>query len=849
MLKLTLRQLLSHKIRFAMTTFAVVLGVSFVVGSFTLADSLREVFGTLGDDIVEGTDAEVRGVEQFEGDASSRQLVDESVLDVVRGVDGVEKAAGEVNGSAVVLDAAGEQVAADSFPQLIAWEGAPPGETDGNLTIIEGAAARGEEIAVDVDTAADEDITIGDTLTVRSAAETRELTVSGLVRFGDEDTGLAGAALWIVDPPTAQALLGLGDSFQTISVQAADGVDPVELTERIGDQLGADYEVVTSEAVAEEFSDEFSSIIDIFRNALLAFALVALVVSAFLINNTFNIVLGQRIRELALLRALGAASRQVTFAVVAEAVAVGLIASLAGVGFGLVVALGLKALIASQGGGLPDGPLVVAPLTWVAAFVVGVGVTTVASLAPARKASTIPPVAAMRDGMAFGGASGRRRFVIGTALLAVGAAMLGYGLFGDPGSTPALLTMLGGGALGVFVAVAALSPLVARPVVRTLGAPLARVFGTAGRLSRENAARSPQRTAATASALMVGLALVAMAATVGESLKQSFLGVIDDTITADVFVTDESFVGASPMFVDEVSQLPEIEAVTGFRFGQVRVDGDGKEVLSADGTVLDELIDPNFVEGGTEGLTDDGLLLHEDPATERGLHVGDTVEVVFAETGARTLTVTGIYEDASILGNWLIDQTTFEANFPPQAQVDSIAAATFVEGTDLNAGMAAVDAVGERYPEVKIEDRAEFRANQKAQIDQTLYTISILLVFAVIIAALGIANTMALSVFERTRELGLLRAVGMSRRQLRRMVRWESVIVAVFGAVLGVGLGVVFGIGAVSAMPDSVMNTFAIPTGTLIVILVGAGIVGLVAAYLPARRAGKLDVLRAIAHD
>jgi putative ABC transport system permease protein len=229
--------------------------------------------------------------------------------------------------------------------------------------------------------------------------------------------------------------------------------------------------------------------------------------------------------------------------------------------------------------------------------------------------------------------------------------------------------------------------------------------------------------------------------------------------------------------------------------------------------------------------------------------VGDTVEVVFAETGAQTLTVTGIYEDASILGNWLIDQTTFEANFPPQAQVDSIAAAAFVEGTDLTAGMAVVDAVGERYPEVKIEDRQEFRDNQKAQIDQTLYTISILLVFAVIIAALGIANTMALSVYERTRELGLLRAVGMSRRQLRRMVRWESVLVAIFGATLGIVLGLLFGFAAVSAMPESVVNTFAVPVATLVTIVIAAGIVGVIAAFFPARRAGKLNVLRAISPE
>ncbi|MDY7102990.1 MAG: FtsX-like permease family protein [Actinomycetota bacterium] len=852
MLKLTLRQLFAHKIRFVLTTFAVVLGVAFVVASFVLADSLRSVFDELSGDIAQGTDAQVRGVEQFEGDESSRLPVDESLLDEVRAVDGVALASGDVGASGIgtILDENGERLTdGPAPPQIFNWEG--PDETIGQIELLEGEVPDDTGVAVDLGTAEDEGIALGDQIAIRALGPATDLTVQGIVQFGDENSNLAGASLWLVSTSTAQELFGLEGQYLSISVAAEDGVSPEELVENLSAALPDTVEAITGEEVAEEFSQAFSGFIDIFRNALLGFALVALVVSAFLINNTFNIILGQRLRELALLRALGASGRQVIRAVILEALLVGLLASGVGVGAGLLVAMGLQALIESQGGGLPEGALIVTAFTWIVAFVVGVGVTTLAAVASARKASTIPPVAAMRDeGFSFDRGGVTRRFVLGSVVLVLGIVMLAVGLFGDAGSTAGLLTLLGGGALLIFIAVAALSPLVARPVAKTLGWPVAKLFGTAGRLSQENAARSPRRTAATASALMVGLALVAMAATVGESFKQSFLNVIDNSIEADVFVQSSSFAPFSPQFVQDLEALDEIENAMGVRIGDMRVDDTSRTVYSVQADSFQELFDLGIVEGSADGLADDGLLLHQDPAEDLGVSVGDTIEATFLETGTVPLTVVGIYEDASIIENWVIDQSTFEENLSATSQLDFIAAARFVEDADPEQAIGAAKALGdEAYPELTIQDREEFKADQEAQLDQALFTISALLVFAVVIAALGIANTMALSVYERTRELGLLRAVGMSRRQLRRMVRWESVLVAIFGAALGVVLGLLFGFAAVSAMPESFVNTFAVPVPTLVTIVIASGIVGVLAAFFPARRAGKLNVLQAISHE
>ncbi|HEY1117082.1 MAG TPA: ABC transporter permease, partial [Acidimicrobiales bacterium] len=387
-------------------------------------------------------------------------------------------------------------------------------------------------------------------------------------------------------------------------------------------------------------------------------------------------------------------------------------------------------------------------------------------------------------------------------------------------------------------------PLVAGPVARLLGAPIAKLFGEPGVLARENAARNPYRTASTASALVIGLALVTMASVVGTSVKETFAAKIDQSVMADYVISESSFAGFSPRLAEELSQAPELDAVSGIRFARFQFEGETRDVVAVNEDGGD-LVDIGIRSGGTlADMGTDGIFVHEDPAGDLGLEPGDEVTVAFSATGEQTFTVTGIHADATFAGNYVISQEAYDANFTDVT--DGVVMARAAEGVTPEAARTAGEAALVEFPQAEVDDRQEFLDAQEAQIDQILVTVNVLLLLAVVIAVLGIANTLALSVFERTRELGLLRAVGMSRRQTRRMVRWEAAIVSLFGAVLGVAVGVLFGIAASSAMPKSFLDRIAIPTGTLVGLLVLAVVAGLLAAIAPARRAGRLDVLRAI---
>jgi len=851
--KLTLKSLLARKIRLALTTFAVILGVSFVSGSFILADSLRSVFNKIAIEIAGPDWLQVRGVETIEDDPFSRPTVTQSVVDQIRSVEGVYGAEGVIQGfprisvgDELVKPLGGAPTLAFNFEQETA-------ELSGFETL-EGSAPGSSEAMVDIDTATKYDISVGDTITIRSLQPAEDFQVSGITRWGQDNGG--GAVFVLVNTATAQRLFNYPDSYIAVTVAAMPGVDESELADKLTQELPNGFEAVTSDVVAGEFSDQFDTFITIFQNALLVFAAVALIVSAFIINNTFAIVLGQRVRELGLLRAVGATGRQIRSSVLIEALLIGVIASLIGVFAGLGITWVIKALINQAGGGsgLPDGPLVIAARTWIAAAIVGVGITLLAAISPARKASRIPPIAALRDDLALWSGGGRRRTIIGLLLGAGGVVATVLGITTDSGAGRQL-GLLAAGALLLFVSISLLSTLVAKPAAKGLGWPITRLARASGNLATQNASRNPRRTASTASALMVGLALVAMVLVVGTSFKKTFSSILDSSLGADFFIDTDgrSSWGFSPQLVDEMKQIDGVAIAVGFRGGpgtaQMSVEGASKDVIGTQEEGLGRVIDISLIEGTYSGLSNNGVLVHKDPAEDLSLAVGNTVSVTFPVSGPKDLRVVGIFDDGSTLGNWVIDMSTYEDGFDPARQSDLFAAIQLKEGSKVQDVRPQLDAVANNYPEAILQDRTEYQETIEGRIDALLVTVNALVGFAVIIAVLGIVNTLMLSVFERTREIGLLRAVGMTRRQTRRMIRWEAVIIAVFGGVLGILVGTLLGFIAVQAMPESFITDFGIPVGNFVVILIMCIVVGVLAAILPARRAARLNVLDAIAHS
>ncbi len=842
MLRVTLKGLLEHKIRFILTTFAVVIGVAFVVGAFTLTDSVRSQFDKLFEEINAGIDLAVRGQEQFDtGAFGTRPPVDASLLPQVQAVPGVEEAVGTAGGlPALLIGPDGKAVEPTGGPPLaVSWAATGPLQT---LTLKEGRPPDvGGEVAIDVDTVERAEVAVGDTVTIQTQQGPSPFQLVGTFTFG-ESNALSGATLVAFTLPEAQRLYNLEGKYLEIDVALAEGADAGEVQAEIQQILPTGTEVVTGETLVEDSQEAVGEFVGIFGNVLLGFAGVVLFVGAFLISNTFTIVVGQRVRELALLRAVGASARQVAGSVFGEALVVGVLAS--GIGFvlGLGIALFLNAVLSAAGFGAGDTSLVITPRTFLVAALIGIGVTLVSSISPARKATTIPPVAAMRDGFSLQGTTVARRAVGGVAMIGIGSVLIAYALFGDPDT----LVLVGGmivGAVLVFLGVALLSPTVAAPLARVVGAPFARLYRTPGRLAEENAARTPRRTASTASALMIGLALVSTALIVGNSIKQSVAETISGSIKADWYVQSGSFFGFSTDVSTRMAELPELEAVSGIRFGQMQVNGSTKQVNAVDFDVVDDLFELD-VRDGEIGPGVRGLAIGKDPAAEQGLAPGDTVEVVFPDTGARQLPIVAVYEDTSVLGNWALDLDTFSDSYTEN--LDVFVAAKSAEGTTPDEVRAAVETVTVDYPQVEIQDRTEFTQAQEDQVNQFLVVINVFLVFAVLIAFIGITNTLALSVFERTRELGLLRAVGMLRPQVRRMIRLEAVIVAVFGALLGVAVGVLFGVTVTIALPDDLVSVLAVPFGSLLIVVVVAGVVGVLAALWPAWRAGRLDVLEAI---
>jgi putative ABC transport system permease protein len=644
--------------------------------------------------------------------------------------------------------------------------------------------------------------------------------------------------------------------FDQIDAKAAGGVSPEQLVQRIRAELtstpdGNTFQVLTGEQVADETADDIKEGLSFFNTFLLVFAFISLFVGAFIIYNTFSIIVAQRSRELALLRAIGASGKQVTRSVTAEALLVGVLSSVIGLVLGVFVAIGLQALLEAFGFELPSQAPEILPRTIIVALVVGTVVTYVSAIAPARRAAKVPPVAAMRDTpVVLGG--GNRRFVIGGVLLVLGLVLLAFGLFGGdelpeidvPGGNAGLVGMA---AALVFIGVAMLAPLIARPVSRVLGWAPATFRGMSGVLARENAMRNPRRTATTASALMIGLALITLVAVIGASAKKSFTSIIDDSVRADFIVQSDSFFneGFTPEIASQIrDELPNA-SVAEFRVGFFKLtDGDQEQLLAAPANLEDAITVDLRPNADLDAFADGGVLLYEDTATDLKAKVGDDITMVFERTGPQQVTVQGIYDENQSIGtDYLLSLAAYEQNYTDQ--VDTLVGVRVGEGESTEEARRAIDQVLQPFPNVKVEDQAEFKESQIAQFDTILNLLYVMLLLAVIIALIGIVNTLALSIYERTREIGLLRAVGMTRKQVKRMVRDEAVIISIFGSLLGLLIGLVFGAALVQALSDEGVS-FSLPVAQLVVFVILAGVAGLIAGWWPARRAAKREVLDAI---
>lgn len=845
MFRATLKSVFAHKTRLLLTALAIILGVGFVAGTFIFTDTIDATFDDLFDDAFAGIDVIVKADTGFNPGSTASQPFDEDILPVVAAVQGVKVAEGSSGGYGQLIDKNGDPIQPMGPPTLAgSWVDAP--ELQGNTELRDGRAPTGPgEIVVDAATAENNDLNVGDRVDVLIPIGREEFEIVGIVGFGESDN-LAGATMTLFTIEEAQRVLDQEGKFGTIQVVADEGVSAGELTNRINLALPEGLVATSGADESAKNAEQLSESLGFIQTVLLVFAAISVFVGAFIIQNTFRIVVAQRTRELGLMRAIGATGGQVIRMVLLEALIVGIIGSLAGIGFGFVIAGGLTALMASIGFDLPSTSQELATRTIVAGLSVGILVTVVSALLPAIRAARVPPIAAIMEVESEHAGSLRRRSIVGGITLAVGLALVLGGLFGDLPINA--LASVGIGVLVVFIGVSILSVLFIEPLARVISAPM--VLGKiTGRLARENSIRRPRRTAATASALMIGLALVGFFFILGGSIKRSTGAAIEEGLRADFVVSVEGFANGFPTTLAEnLEATPDIGVVTPLRLGFWDNDGADDILIGVDTDTIDQTIYLGVTEGSLEALSQGGVLVHEDAADSNGWVVGDTIPMGFAATGLVDVEIVGIFSELNVIQTSYVTSLNFyEENYSDQ--LDFVLAIKAADGVALDDAAAAIESATEEYPSTQVQDQAQYRQAQEDQVSMLLNLFNGLLALAVVIALLGIVNTLVLSIIERTREIGLLRAVGMSRWQVRRMVLWESIIVATIGGVFGLVLGIFFGIALVSSLGAQGIDRLSIPTGQLLFLLVFSALVGVIAGMWPARKAAKLDILEAIAYE
>ncbi len=847
MLKVTFRGLLAHKLRLSLTAVAIVLGIAFVSSTFVVGDTINNVFGNIFTDANQGISVVVEG-QTLAGagqdiGGGERRPVPASLVAPVQRVDGVSQAYGLIFRTGATLLSAGKAVGGHGAPTFGAnWVSTPVSPYHFRSG---GPPQAANDIAIDAATANANGIHVGQSVDmVFNGGSRQSFHVSGIVGYGQADN-VAGATITLFTTPTAMRVLDTGGNFDQIEVFAAGGVSDATLRDRIAQVLPHDMVAQTGAAQANQQKRATQSVISILSTALLVFGLIALFVGSFLIVNTFTILIAQRSRELALLRALGATRRQVMQSVLTEALITGLLASAIGAGLGVLLAIGLARLL---GFSLTGGGLTVSPRSLIVSIVVGTVVTLVAAVLPARRATRVAPMAALRDAVPEAAPITRRRIVGGAITAVIGAALLGAGLFVSTGQT---LLLLGLGALALFVGIAYLAPLLVRPVAGAIGRPLARLRGVPGRLARENAIRSPRRTASTAAALMIGVALIAAVAVIAASFKASGEASIVGSVNSKLLVIDtNSQNGFTSDVATSLSTDARLAEITEVRANSIVIDSANQSLLAIDVGAINHTVTFDMVSGEAASIADpNNVLVDDGTAGTRGWTTGTTVHAQFPYASTVvSKRIGGVYRGNALISGIAMSLATYSANFP-KPQHDIAILANPGAGQTLGSADAALKTDLAAFPTLSVQTKQEFIDANSKSIDQAQSLIDVLLVLSVIIAALGVVNTLALSVLERARELGLLRALGLTRRQTRSMVRWEAVIIALLGAILGLVIGAGMGSAVVRALASQGLSKLSVPATQLIAYVVAAFVIGVLAAVLPARRAARLNVLDAIAAE
>ena len=838
MLRITLKGVRGHLLRFLLTVASVTLGTALIAGTYVLTDSINATFDKIFDAGAAGTDVVVRGAKTGDlgqGQGAARVPLPISLADRIGTVDGVQRVAPDLSGSIVMAGKDGTAVRNGGAPTLAF--GYFPGDT--TLHLMKGHFPRtSSEVGLESSTLKRSGLAVGDTTKALIGTQPRQVTVVGEVKF---DAPIAGATLVIIDESTARAVFAPDGKVPSFSVVAAQGVSQEQLRDRIARVLPADAEALTSKVSSEEGKKALHDQLGFISVFLLVFAGVSIFVGGFIIANTFSMLVAQRTRELALLRAVGAARAQVLRVVLGEAAVVGVAGGLVGLVVGVGLAKLLQALFATMGldisGGLP-----VQVRTVIVTVLVGLVVTVLSAVLPAIRAARIAPVAAMRDDLTLVQAGLRRRGVVGVALLGTGAGLSAYAV-----TRPEVAWWtFAVGAAALVIGSLVFAPVATRPVVRVVAAPFIWISGTVGRLARENALRVPRRTATTASALMIGLALISGVSVVAESMRASVSDLIEQQLTADLVLNGGNGL-FPPTVAQAVAKMPGVQSVAPLGWVQLQVGQDQLGGSAGTGSAIGDNVKIHVSSGALSALDRGELMINESTAKKYGWHVGSTITATVGVLRGEHLTVGGVYKDSQVLsGDLIAPMALYQRAVPVAQQGDFGAYVRATPGTDVVALKSMIVNEVKPYLVVSVQDGKEFTDSQASQINNLLLIFYALLALSVVIAVLGIINTLALSVFERTREIGLLRAVGLTRGQLARTITIEAVATAVFGALLGTALGLGLGVALQHGLASDGLEILSVPWLRLVIIVIAAAFAGVVAAVLPAIRAVRLDVLRAI---
>lgn len=840
--KHSIRQLAANKVRLAITAAAITISVAFVSAAFTLGDGISEVIFGWGETQAAGLDLMVEPDTPFVATnfEVSPARVSDDTLQLVRSVDGVTEARPALwTDNLLRPTMPGGELIEDKF--TVATHGWVDG---GSFTMVDGAPPVAEEFSIDIGTAESMDYVVGDTYQMTTPTGTRPMRLSGIMRLTDTSGTTAGQVVQAIPLGELQATLGQ-PGYVNLHVNIANDADLETVRAAIEQALPEDLDVLTQDEVRARLRDQVAPFARGFRGGFLGFSGLAMFVAAFMIYNTFSVLMQQRTREIGLLRAVGASPGQIRTAIRFEAILLAVVASTLGIVGGLGVSWGISEMFHSAGG-LPKPDLSLTPLSIIVSLTVGIVATLIASSAPARAACRIPVVVALRDGHVERREASRLRFAIGAVMVVSGAIALGFGLAVDL-SAIATITVLALGAVMVFIGVAILNPLWISPFVKGLAAPLVAVSDVPGRLARDNIGRNRTRSASTAAALMVGLALVSLVLVVGESFKATVSRGAETAYLSDHIVVSQLGYKYPLAVAENLEKLPEVQRAVAISQDLAKIDGRVTYLTVADQSTAGDLIDFEITErADNPEAVAHPVLVTEREAREQGIALGDELATTFFNGRSLTLTVVGFHSNNTAGGNaYYIDRATW-SEFTNQTTADLIAVQSSpdVTAAQFETAMTQFEAANEQVDVQTIDD---FVASTADTVNTSLQVVNAMMFLAVVIAFLGIANTLALAITERTREMGLLRAVGMRRRLLRRSLRFEALLISMFGAIVGLALGVLFGIGSVFAIPPSVIDTVQVPFIQLGVLLVVASLAGVIAAAVPAWRASKRNPLELLA--